>query len=146
MLNVDLFYLKKDRKTCQMPKLLLPMWCLLRSLFRLWWWYWKVQVSKNNSLNNSLDACEAATIWLCDNISLLYFNSVLYPRLHFLHLVHCKEELASFSSPAGMSPTKLSLGGKKLNCYRPGKVWSVTSRLGTGKRPTLFYSVAFHRS
>ncbi len=39
-----------------------------------------------------------------------------------------------------MSLTKLSLGGKKLNYFRPGRVWSVTSRLGTGKRPTLFNS------
>jgi hypothetical protein len=55
--------------------------------------------------------------------------------------VHCKKELAIFPSPAGMSLTKLSLGGKKLNFSRPGRVWSVTSRLGTGKRPTLSYSV-----
>ena len=40
-----------------------------------------------------------------------------------------------------MSLTKLSLGEKKLNYSRPGRVWSVTSRLGTGKRLTLFYSV-----
>ncbi len=53
---------------------------------------------------------------------------------------HCKKELAIFPSPAGLSLTKLSLGGKKLNYSRPGRVWSVTSRLGTGKRPTLFYS------
>ncbi len=57
--------------------------------------------------------------------------------------IHCKKELAIFPSPAGMSLTKLSLGGKKLNYSRPGRVWSVTSRLGTGKRPTLFYSVHF---
>jgi hypothetical protein len=55
--------------------------------------------------------------------------------------MHCKKELAIFPSPAGMSLTKLSLGGKKLNYSRPGRVWSVTSRLGTGKRPTFFYSV-----
>ncbi len=55
--------------------------------------------------------------------------------------LHCKKELAIFPSPAGMSLTKLSLGGKKLNYSRPGRVWSVTSRLGTGKRLTLFYSV-----
>ncbi len=55
--------------------------------------------------------------------------------------VHCKKELAIFPSPAGMSPTKLSLAGKKLNYSRPGRVWSVTSRLRTGKRLTLFYSV-----
>ncbi len=56
--------------------------------------------------------------------------------------VHCKKELAIFPSPAGMSLTKLSLAGKKLNYSRPGRVWSVTSRLGTGKRLTIFYSVA----
>jgi hypothetical protein len=55
--------------------------------------------------------------------------------------VHCKKGLAIFPSPAGMSLTKLSLGGKKLNYSRPGRVWSVTSRLGMGKRLTLFYSV-----
>ncbi len=55
--------------------------------------------------------------------------------------LHCKKELAIFPSPAGMSLTKLSLGGKKLNYSRPGRVWSVTSRLGTGKRLTLFYNV-----
>ncbi len=53
---------------------------------------------------------------------------------------HCKKELAIFPSPAGMSLTKHSLGGKKLNYSRPGRVWSVTSRLGTGKRRTLIYS------
>ncbi len=58
--------------------------------------------------------------------------------------LHCKKELAIFPSPAGMSLTKLSLGGKKLNYSRPGRVWSVTSRLGTGKRPTLFYSVVLY--
>jgi hypothetical protein len=36
--------------------------------------------------------------------------------------IHCKKELAIFPSPAGMSLTKLSLGGKKLNYSRPGRV------------------------
>jgi hypothetical protein len=36
--------------------------------------------------------------------------------------LHCKKELAIFPSPAGMSLTKLSLGGKKLNYSRPGRV------------------------
>ncbi len=64
------------------------------------------------------------------------------PKRHYLVLAasHCKKELAIFPSPAGMSLTKLSLAGKKLNYSRPGRVWSVTSRLGTGKRLTLFYS------
>ncbi len=35
---------------------------------------------------------------------------------------HCKKELAIFPSPAGMSLIKLSLGGKKLNYSRPGRV------------------------
>jgi len=59
--------------------------------------------------------------------------------------MHCKKELAIFPSPAGMSLIKLSLGGKKLNYSRPGRVWSVTSRLGTGKRPTLFYSAIYSK-
>jgi hypothetical protein len=36
--------------------------------------------------------------------------------------LHCKKELAIFPSPAGMSLSKLSLGGKKLNYSRPGRV------------------------
>jgi hypothetical protein len=36
--------------------------------------------------------------------------------------LHCKKELAIFPSPAGMSLTKLSLAGKKLNYSRPGRV------------------------
>ena len=70
------------------------------------------------------------------------FYHTLHNNLHCTKL-HCKKELAIFPSPAGMSLTKLSLGGKKLNYSRPGRVWSVTSRLGTGKRLTLFYSVSY---
>ena len=55
--------------------------------------------------------------------------------------VHCKKELAVFPSPAGMSLIKLFLGGNNLVFSRPERVWSVTSRLGTGKWLTLFYSV-----
>ncbi len=55
--------------------------------------------------------------------------------------VHCKKELAVFPSPAGMSLIKLFLGGDNLVFSRPERVWSVTSRLGTGKWLTLFYSV-----
>ncbi len=43
------------------------------------------------------------------------------------HNVHCKERFAIFPSPVGMSP-----GREKFNYSRPGRVWSVTSRLGTG--------------
>jgi hypothetical protein len=64
----------------------------------------------------------------------------------FKGTIHCKKELAIFPSPAGMSLTKLYLAWKKLNYSRLGRVWSVTSRLGTGKRLTLFYSVAWRRN
>ncbi len=57
-------------------------------------------------------------------------------------LVHCKKELAVFPSPAGMSLIKLFLGGKNLVFSRPERVWSVTSRLETGKWLTPFNSVA----
>jgi hypothetical protein len=56
-------------------------------------------------------------------------------------LLHCKKELAVFPSPAGMSLIKLFLGGNNLVFSRPERVWSVTSRLGTEKWLTLFYSV-----
>jgi hypothetical protein len=39
-----------------------------------------------------------------------------------------------------MSLTKLFLGGNNLIISRPGRVWSVTSRQGTGK-PLTFFTV-----
>jgi hypothetical protein len=65
----------------------------------------------------------------------------VYCTLYSLVTVHCKKELAVFPSPAGMSLFKLFLGGNNLVFSRPERVWSVTSRLGTGKWLTLFYSV-----
>jgi hypothetical protein len=53
---------------------------------------------------------------------------------------HCKKEFAVFPSPAGMSLIKLFLGGNNLFFSRLERVWSVTSRLGTGKQLTLSYS------
>jgi hypothetical protein len=58
----------------------------------------------------------------------------------FTYSSHCKKELAVFPSLAGMSLIKLFLGGNNLDFSRPERVWSVTSRLGTGKWLTLFYS------
>jgi hypothetical protein len=40
----------------------------------------------------------------------------------YLKKLHCKKESAIFPSQTGMSLTKLSLGGKKLNYSRPGRV------------------------
>ncbi len=50
-------------------------------------------------------------------------------------MLHCNKSLLLFPSTAGMSLTKLSLAG---NNSQPGRVWLVTSRLGTGKTITFF--------
>ncbi len=52
--------------------------------------------------------------------------------------IHSKKRFAVFPPPAGMSLTKLSLAGIYFNYYRPGRVWSVTYRLGTGNLLTFF--------
>ncbi len=63
--------------------------------------------------------------------------------MNFISVLHCKK--SSPPSTDGMSLTKLSLAGSvaSLNYSPPGRVWFVTSRLGTGKLLTFFYSVAF---
>ncbi len=48
--------------------------------------------------------------------------------------LHCKKSLAVFPSPAGISIAN-------LNYSRPGRVWQLTSRLGTRKPLFFFYSV-----
>ncbi len=55
-------------------------------------------------------------------------------RSIFFATLHCKKSFANFPSPAGM-----------LNSPWPGRVWQVTSRLGTGKLLTFFYSVFFKK-
>ncbi len=59
-------------------------------------------------------------------ISLLYelwrIRFRIISLLMLLLQIHCKKGLAVFPSPAGMSLTKLSLGGKNLNFSRPGRV------------------------
>jgi hypothetical protein len=62
----------------------------------------------------------------------------------FIHaeMHHCKKRLSFFPSPAGLSLTKLSLARNNLIFSRPGRVWLVTSQLGTGKTLT-FCTVHF---
>ncbi len=69
-----------------------------------------------------------------------YLASILYNwRLfHGYKMTHCKKRLAVFPSFAAVSPTKLSLAGYKLIITGQGRVWLVTSRLGTGKSLTFF--------
>jgi hypothetical protein len=42
-----------------------------------------------------------------------FFKSIIVQTSR-IHNLHCKKELAVFPSPAGMSLTKLSLGGKNF--------------------------------
>ncbi len=56
------------------------------------------------------------------------------------HRVHCKKNDSHFPVPNQESLTKISLG-EYLSYSRPGKVWLVTSRLGTEKPLTFLYSV-----
>jgi hypothetical protein len=56
--------------------------------------------------------------------------------------VHCKKRLAIFPSPTRMSLTTLFQAGNNLIIPGPWTVWSVISRLGTGKPLTFFYSVS----
>ncbi len=58
-------------------------------------------------------------------LSLTTISSCLEALRHSFSLLHCKKRLAIFPSPAEYS--------------RPGRVWLVTSRLGTEKSPS--YSV-----
>ncbi len=61
-------------------------------------------------------------------------------ELCFLCFPRVRKRLSIFPSPAGKSLTKLSLDGN-INYSRAGRVWLGTSRLGTGKSITFFYSV-----
>jgi hypothetical protein len=75
-------------------------------------------------------------------------NDNWYLNLVFVHVcsvtVHCKKRLAVSPSPAGMSLTNLFLYGNKKNYSRPGRVWLVTSRLGTGKWQNFFLQCSIH--
>ncbi len=57
-----------------------------------------------------------------------------------LRSIHCKK-VCHFPVPSRDVTNQTLSGREKLNYSRPGRVWSVTSRLETGKRLTLFYSV-----
>ncbi len=57
--------------------------------------------------------------------------------------LHCKKRLLIFPPPARTSLTKLSLASNNFINSRPGRVWLVTSRLGTGKLLTFFTLYVF---
>jgi hypothetical protein len=51
------------------------------------------------------------------------------------------KKVNDFPVPSRDVTNQILLGWEKLNFSRPGRVWLVTSRLGTGKSLNLFYSV-----
>ncbi len=67
-----------------------------------------------------------------------HINSVLWMTAVTLH---CKKKVSHFPVPSRDVTDQTLPGQEKLNYSRPGRVWLVTSRLGKGKRLTLFYSV-----
>ncbi len=79
---------------------------------------------------------------LSTNFRLLhYLIYIISNNFLSLNSLYCKKGLPVFPSPAGMSLTKPSLAGNNLFYSRPGRGWLVSSRLGTGKTVTFFYSV-----
>ncbi len=113
------------------------------------------QLSSSNSGNVPIRAGNLSFSTVGGMMNLLFYLSYSFLYLCFLNqtpsvtlvnVLHCKKELAVFPSPAGMSLIKLFLGGNNLVFSRPERVWSVISRLGTGKWLTLFYSVAISLS
>ena len=55
---------------------------------------------------------------------------------------HCEKRLAIFPSPSWDVTYQTLSGGEYLNYFRLGRVWLVTSRLGTGKS-LIFFTVYF---
>jgi hypothetical protein len=64
-------------------------------------------------------------------------NMEFYDQYMCEYTIPCEKRFAIFQSTAGMSLTKDSLGENNLmysvNYSLPGRVWLMTSRLGTGK-------------
>ncbi len=57
--------------------------------------------------------------------------------------LHCKKSF-NFPVPSRDVTSQTIPGREKLNYSRPGRVWIVTSRLGTGKPLTFFNSVKYN--
>jgi hypothetical protein len=90
-------------------------------------------------LRSSFCLCQASRSFLHTSSTACNIIVIIVPVILLSYTV--KKELAVFPSPAGMSLIKLFLGGNNIVFSRPERVWSVTSRLGTGKWLILFYSV-----
>ncbi len=93
------------------------------SWLRIWffWFWWKKKFTEKGTL-----------------LSIGVFS--IYGKIS---LAHCKKGLAVFPSPAGMSLTKLFLGGNNFiipDPTRESSVSDIPAAWGRGKWPTFFYS------
>ncbi len=80
--------------------------------------------------------------WLAETFSLECFLFFVLQGRRSFRILHCKKRLAVFPSPAGMSLTKLSLGGNNLiipGQWEFGTVSDIPAE--DGKIANLFYSV-----
>jgi len=110
------------------------------------------QTYKNGAVSNQLTVLSREGGVCGDNVSRKYKESRILCEPHCLkcfHItchplkreVHRKKSFSIFPYPDGMSLTKLSLGGNNdayINYSRLGRVWYVTSRLGTGISKSFF--------
>jgi hypothetical protein len=63
------------------------------------------------------------------------------PKLEFVKPGYTVKKVIVFPVPSGDVINQTLHGRELLNYSRPGRVWLVTSRLGTGKTITFYYSV-----
>jgi hypothetical protein len=74
---------------------------------------------------------------------LTFLKFLLYLHVLCVPSLHCKKGYR-FSRPQPVCYLpNYPLTGNNLNYSRPVRVWLVTSRLGTGKSLTFFYSVGY---
>ncbi len=94
---------------------------------RLSWFEWWSKVEYDY-------ICSIKLLTLCQRVVL---------NLSILSL-HCKKRLAIFYVPSRVVANQTLPCRELLNYSLPGRVWLLTSRLGTGKKITLFYSVVYN--
>ena len=85
-----------------------------------------------------------STWWICSPSSpTLLASSSRVSRCVYISLL---KRVSDFPAPS-RDVTNQTLPGREIlycNYSRPGRVWSVTSRLGTGKSIIFFYSVGYN--
>jgi hypothetical protein len=98
-----------------------------RSSSLLLWCFSSIEKEKEESILNN-------------KISISNHDELLMQFGLFLPTARTVKKVCNFSVPSRDVTDETLPGREKLNYSRPGRVSSVTSRLGTGKQLTLFYS------